>query len=141
MIDDMDVCEMQTETGWVRIGIDEALERRAEAMRCVECHGPVRAHRQYIDGSRAHFEHLRAHPGCSTKPSSFTGTRSRHPDAAPVESTTPGVRSIDIDDLLACLDEIASEFATGTLKEVILLRNGKPAVKVVPPPPFIDIIG
>ncbi|HLY56162.1 MAG TPA: hypothetical protein VKS60_11430 [Stellaceae bacterium] len=78
----VDECEIRVDGGWQAVDISEALalrHRRIE-MRCPECHGPVRAHREYNDGARAHFEHLRAHAGCSLKPG-FNGRRTLHPDA------------------------------------------------------------
>jgi hypothetical protein len=50
-------------------------------MRCPECHGRVQPHREYSDGARAHFEHRMAHAGCSTKPRTFNGARTVHPEA------------------------------------------------------------
>lgn len=49
-------------------------------LRCPECHGRVRAHKEGTTGQRAHFEHFAAHSGCSLKPT-FRGVRSRHPEA------------------------------------------------------------
>lgn len=66
---------------WEKIDIAEALPIRSEfLMRCCECHGRVRAHKEANNGMRAHFEHRRAHEGCrlSTK---YSGTDSLHPDA------------------------------------------------------------
>lgn len=74
-------CEVSLGRGWQRIGIDDALRLRPERMRCPECHGRVRAHRQGTTGQRAHFEHFQTHTGCSRKPSTFSGHRSLHPDA------------------------------------------------------------
>lgn len=77
----MDVCEMRDRLGWQRVHIDDAIVRRGEAMRCVECHGPVKPFRAYRTGTRAHFEHVVMNPGCSTKPRTFSGRPSRHPHA------------------------------------------------------------
>ena len=81
MIKPVDECEVRDGTGWTTIGIDEALERRGEDMRCPECKGRLQPHREYNDGARAHFEHRQAHIGCSTKSSTFSGRRSTHPQA------------------------------------------------------------
>lgn len=81
MNDVSDECEMRGPGGWVTVGIDEALGRRGEDMRCPECKGRVQPHREYSDGARAHFEHRAAHSGCSTKPRTFSGFRRPHPDA------------------------------------------------------------
>lgn len=68
---------------WEKISITEALPIRSEyLMRCCECHGRVRAHRLANNGMRAHFEHRRAHKGCS-RSTGFSGTQSPHPDPVP----------------------------------------------------------
>ena len=67
--------------GWITVGISEALGRRGEDMRCPECLGQLQPHREYRDGARAHFEHRIGHAGCSTKPRTFSGKRSTHPEA------------------------------------------------------------
>jgi hypothetical protein len=76
-------CEVRTGKSWETIGISEALERRddgkKEDMRCGECHGQLIPHKKYSTGARAHFEHLSAHPGCSTKERTFSGVKSTHP--------------------------------------------------------------
>ena len=75
------ICDVWRGNRWEEIDIDEALSIRSQyLMRCCECHGRVRAHREANNGMRAHFEHRLAHNGCrrSTK---FSGTRSPHPDA------------------------------------------------------------
>ena len=77
-----DECEMRDgREGWTIIPISLALKLRGEDMRCPECHGRMRPHREYSDGARAHFEHQTAHSGCSTKPKTFVGTQSLHPEA------------------------------------------------------------
>ena len=82
MIKHDDNCEIRDgQGGWVTVGIDEALQRRGEDMRCPECHGHLRPHREYSDGARAHFEHRTRHPGCSTKLRSYTGNPTYHPNA------------------------------------------------------------
>lgn len=77
----IDECEMRSGDGWLTVGIAEALERRGEDMRCPECKGRLQPHREYRDGARAHFEHRRAHTGCSTKSRTFAGKRYLHPEA------------------------------------------------------------
>jgi hypothetical protein len=74
-------CEIKTGTVWHAVSVEEALSFGAEDMRCIECHGRVCAHKEYINGVAAHFEHIRAHPGCSQIPTSFSGVKSRHPEA------------------------------------------------------------
>lgn len=76
----VDECEVKEGDHWVTLGISEALQRRGDLMRCPSCHGPVRPHKQYNDGARAHFEHLKLHSGCPTK-HSFVPPASFHPDA------------------------------------------------------------
>lgn len=74
------------------IDIAEALPIRSEfLMRCCECHGRVRVHREANNGMQAHFEHRRVHRGCrrSTK---YTGMDSLHPDAIPDKPTLPRYR-------------------------------------------------
>lgn len=79
---DLDECELNLRGQWVRITIDKALSLHSTRMlRCVECHGRVRAHNASEDGvMRAHFEHRRGHEGCS-RSHYFSGTRSPHPKA------------------------------------------------------------
>ena len=60
----MITCEVQSGNEWTTISIDEALARRERNGRCVECHMPVRAHRQANNGMAAHFEHLAKNPLC-----------------------------------------------------------------------------
>ena len=77
----LDVCQARTPgSSWSVINIEEAIARRGEVeTRCVECHGPVRAHKAASDGSfRAHFEHVQRHDGCS-RSRNFNGEQSRHP--------------------------------------------------------------
>jgi hypothetical protein len=76
----VDKCQIRNGKLWDTIGIEEALKRRGEDMRCEECLGRFRPHKKYIDGARAHFEHQHAHKGCSTKEQTFSGTKCRHPD-------------------------------------------------------------
>lgn len=74
-------CQIRSGNKWDTVGIDEALTDTERQMRCVECHGPVCAHRQYVNGVAAHFEHIEGHTGCSQIPSNFSGIESKHPDA------------------------------------------------------------
>jgi len=82
MVATIDECEMRDGAGgWTTVGIDEALPLRGEDMRCPVCHGRVQPHREYSDGARAHFEHRHAHKGCPTKPRTFSGKSTIHPQA------------------------------------------------------------
>jgi hypothetical protein len=74
-------CEMKSGDQLHPIGIEDALANRKRDFWCIECRGPVRPHRQYNNGVAAHFEHKKAHPGCSQIPSSFQPSKSKHPDA------------------------------------------------------------
>jgi len=74
-------CEVHEGARWKTIGIEEGLKRRTETMRCHECHGRVVPMKQYSTGAKAHFEHIVAHNGCSTKERTFSGTCTAHPDA------------------------------------------------------------
>lgn len=78
-----DTCELQVSGGWSPITIYQALELNPDKVkRCPECLGQVNAHQASVDGiMRAHFEHRRAHDGCSLKPRTFSGVRALHPDA------------------------------------------------------------
>jgi hypothetical protein len=76
----VDKCDIRSGKTWETIGIAEALERRGEDMRCGECYGRFVPHKKYKTGARAHFEHLTAHAGCSTKEKTFTGIKFKHPD-------------------------------------------------------------
>lgn len=74
------ICEVWRGNGWQEIGIADALSIRWDSfMRCCECHGRVRAHREANNGMRAHFEHRVAHDGCSLS-TKFSGAQSPHPD-------------------------------------------------------------
>jgi hypothetical protein len=78
-----DTCAVWRGGVWEKIDIAEALPIRSEyRMRCCECRGRVRAHREASNGMRAHFEHCVAHSGCSLS-TKFSGTHSPHPDAVP----------------------------------------------------------
>jgi hypothetical protein len=71
-------CEIQSGGKWVRLGIDEAVTELGLKMRCPECGGAVRPHREAVNGMRAHFEHELGHSGCSLS-HAYHGVRSRHP--------------------------------------------------------------
>jgi hypothetical protein len=59
-----DSCEMKRRGEWVRITIEDALNRHSDKrMRCPACHGRVKAIRASVNGVRAHFEHHAAHAG------------------------------------------------------------------------------
>ena len=75
------ICEIRNGPTWKQIGIQEGLALKGEDMRCHECHGKVVAMKQYSTGAKAHFEHVVAHKGCSTKERTFCGTKSLHPHA------------------------------------------------------------
>jgi hypothetical protein len=74
-------CEIRDGSKWKVIDIHEGLVLKGEDMRCHECHGRVVAMKQYSTGAKAHFEHIQAHKGCSTKERTFCGTRTPHPNA------------------------------------------------------------
>jgi hypothetical protein len=78
-----DSCKAKVHGTWTSITIDEALGAYADYLkRCPECHGRVRAHRRAKNGMRAHFEHHRAHAGCSlSRGVPFSGHHSIHPEA------------------------------------------------------------
>lgn len=77
-----DVCEERINGHWVRRAVAEVLTAAARSpIRCPECHGRVRAHKEGTTGQRAHFEHMKRHEGCSLKKSTFSGRRARHPEA------------------------------------------------------------
>jgi hypothetical protein len=78
MTDDMPVCEVEVRGLWTAIDLSTALRlARTRFMRCVECHGRVRAHREGSTGQRAHMEHDERHPGCS-RGDCFDGHQRRH---------------------------------------------------------------
>ncbi len=57
-------CELWANNWWERIDMDLALRMPpGRQMRCVDCHGRVRAHREGTTGQAARMEHLEAHPG------------------------------------------------------------------------------
>jgi len=75
-------CEIKRDGQWAKIHIAEALASyKGQDMRCIECGGRVWSHKPYHNGTPPHFEHVRSNKGCSLIPYSFTGVRSRHPEA------------------------------------------------------------
>jgi hypothetical protein len=75
-----DKCELWANGKWQVVGIDDVVEKWSERrIRCIECHGAVRAHRQGSDGHPAHFEHTSAHSGCSLCPGHWDGNQRPHP--------------------------------------------------------------
>jgi hypothetical protein len=58
-------CEIKRGGEWKVIGIAEALELRAEPLRCVACHVRVLPNREYSDGAQPHFSHLLAFAYCT----------------------------------------------------------------------------
>jgi len=68
---------------WSVISVPEAIDRREKrilrSIRCVECHGKVRAHKAG-DWGGAHFEHIVGHKGCSLG-NCYDGNRRLHPHA------------------------------------------------------------
>ena len=52
-----DICEIKFDGDWIRLNIEEVLEMTMRPLlRCVECHGVVRPHKEANNGMRAHFE-------------------------------------------------------------------------------------
>jgi hypothetical protein len=74
-------CEIRAGARWDIVDISEALSLKDIQMRCVECRGPVCAHKKYSNGTPAHFEHLSTHEGCSQIEATFSGHKFFHPDA------------------------------------------------------------
>ena len=71
-------CEVQVRGSWIPISISQALRLHKErTMRCVECHGRVRAHSEGKNGNRPHFEHHERHKGCSLG-DCFDGVKTIH---------------------------------------------------------------
>jgi hypothetical protein len=62
-------CEVLSGSGWKVITVDDALAMRGRGRwdggRCVECHEPVRLHKEGTTGQAAHFEHLSRNAKCS----------------------------------------------------------------------------
>lgn len=59
-------CELWANKRWELIDIELAVRMpKGRFMRCVECHGRVRAHALGKTGQAAHFEHFERHKGCS----------------------------------------------------------------------------
>ncbi|MDR6952456.1 hypothetical protein J2X65_001811 [Ancylobacter sp. 3268] len=77
----VEACEVWENGSWQPLRVEDALNRRADIMRCPQCHGPVRPHKLGTTGQRAHFEHRGRHTGCSLMQRTFSGTHSLHPDA------------------------------------------------------------
>jgi hypothetical protein len=59
--------------------VDDALTNRGAEMRCPECHGRMRVHKEGTTGQGAHFEHQQSHVGCSFSAKWDGKSRSRHP--------------------------------------------------------------
>jgi hypothetical protein len=58
-------CDLKVREGWQPISLEEALRLPPTRIkRCPVCQGQVRAHKTGIDGTVAHFEHFKLHPGC-----------------------------------------------------------------------------
>jgi hypothetical protein len=72
--------ETRISSRWTRVSIDDALGSAARPLRCIACHGPMRAHKKAVTGQRAHFEHYNYHSGCP-RGGGFDGTATPHPDA------------------------------------------------------------
>ena len=71
-------CDIKINGKWQRITLAKALALdKTRTLRCVECEGQVRAHREGRNGEAAHFEHLQQNPGCSLG-FFFNGTRAKH---------------------------------------------------------------
>lgn len=74
-------CELFANRAWTPISLDHAMQMpRSRLLRCLECRGRVRAHRQGSDGQRAHLEHYERHTGCS-RGDCFAGVSTLHPRA------------------------------------------------------------
>ncbi len=77
----MVVAELFAYKTWTPIELSVALTiPRTRRMRCPECKGRIRAHKEGSDGQKAHMEHYEAHTGCS-RGNSFNGEVSHHPRA------------------------------------------------------------
>lgn len=75
-------CQVKVGGQWQAIDIADALASfKDDALRCIECYGPVCAHKKYVNGVAAHFEHVTGHTGCSQISRNFSGVKSKHPDA------------------------------------------------------------
>ena len=74
-------CELFANRTWTAISITDALKMpRSRLMRCLECRGRVRPHREGSDGQRAHMEHYERHRGCS-RGDCYEGRSTPHPRA------------------------------------------------------------
>lgn len=77
----MIVAEIFAHGSWEPIDIDTALKMpRTRQMRCPECKGRVRAHKEGSNGQQAHVEHSIGHAGCSLG-HYFNGRQTPHPKA------------------------------------------------------------
>lgn len=75
---DAAVAEVTVKGAWQAIDLDTALRlHRTRVMRCVECHGRVRAFREGSNGQVAHMEHEHRNKGCS-RGDCFDGTPRIH---------------------------------------------------------------
>ena len=75
-------CEARQESGqWEEVSVEEAIAvGSAVEKRCIECHGPVRAHGSREGVPSPHIEHRQRHSGCSLG-DCFSGHHSIHPHA------------------------------------------------------------
>lgn len=62
-----DRCELFANKTWLTVSVEDVLEKWTDRrLRCIECHGAVKAHKAGPDDiPPAHFEHRDAHVGCS----------------------------------------------------------------------------
>jgi hypothetical protein len=60
-------CELWGNSRLNLIGLDlgRTMPSPGRRMRCPECRGKVRFHKEGVNGEVAHFEHTEANPGCS----------------------------------------------------------------------------
>lgn len=64
--EDEPVAEIWAKGAWQPIDIGLAVRMpSSRIMRCLECGGRVRAHREGSNGQRPHMEHYERHKGCS----------------------------------------------------------------------------
>lgn len=74
----MSACEVKSFDEWTSLDLDAALKlASSRTLRCPECHGQVRAHREGSNGAKAHMEHHERHKGCS-RGDCFDGTSRPH---------------------------------------------------------------
>jgi hypothetical protein len=75
-------CEVKIDGEWRLIGIEEALKHHQfDIKRCPNCHGRLIVHNSYSPVARPHISHHRKHAGCPSRPETFSGSPSPHPDA------------------------------------------------------------